>query len=695
MNELEKKILNFLANRKKGKRKFSDILNNLDVDEESLAEAIASLEKQNLIFLNNNHQYDTREEAGIYEGKFFLSSNGMGYFDIDENTSVKIEQKNQKGAFHGDRVLIRINKNKETGQVIEIVERAKDKLIGTYYRNGKNLKLEIDDEKLKDMPVRVIDNDIEAVEGLKVVLSIVQYNNPLTVEVEKVIGHKDDPGIDILSILLEKGIDPEFPEEVLDQANNIPQSVSDEEKKGRTDLTGDITITIDGDDSKDFDDAVAIVKNDDHYVLKVSIADVSHYVTEDSPLDKEARKRGTSTYAVNTVVPMLPHVLSNGICSLNPYVERLTITCEMNIDFNGDVKGYKLYPSFIKSTERMTYNNVNKIYNGDEDLKKQYKDIVEMLFDLKDCAQLIRKKRIAKGAIEFASNEADIKVGEDGYPIEIKAVDRGEGERVIEDLMIITNICVAEFMKWQEIPCIYRVHEKPQARKINEFISVSASMGHKIQLGKSTIYPNEIQRYLYQIENSDAYPVLSMLLLRCMQKAKYENVCKGHFGLAEEDYLHFTSPIRRYPDLMVHRMLRKYSFEGLLDEKERNKDNEKCAAYAESSSERERIAQDAEYDADDMKKAEYMFDHIGEKYEGIICSVQSFGFYVMLDNTIEGLVRVRDLNDDYYDYDSFNSMLVGAGSGKSFKLGDKVTVEVLDANKEAHTIDLGKIKKGK
>lgn len=688
MTDLQTQILNFLANRKKGKRKFSDIQNALDVDMTVLSEAIAEMEKNHILFLNGNHQYETREEAGIYEGKISISSTGTGYFDIDENTSIKIDERDQRGAFHGDRVLVKINKDKETGQVIEIVKRIKERLVGTFYKSGKNLKLEIDDEKLKDRPIRVIeDDDVKVVEGLKVLLTIEQYANPLTVKVVKAIGHKDDPGVDILAILLEKGIDPEFPDEVLEEANSISQKVNDSDKEGRIDLSKDITITIDGDDSKDFDDAVSIVKNDEYYILKVSIADVSHYVTENSPLDLEARKRGTSTYAIDTVVPMLPHVLSNGICSLNPYEERLTITCEMNINFNGDVLDYKLYPSFIKSTERMTYNNVNKIYAGDIELTKKYENLVELLFNLKDCANLIRKKRIGKGAIEFASNEADIKVDEEGYPIEIKAVDRGEGERVIEDLMIVTNVCVAEFMKWQEIPCIYRVHEKPQAKKISDFIAISSNMGHKLILGKSNIYPNEIQHYLNSIQKADAYPVLSMLLLRCMQKAKYENVCKGHFGLAEENYLHFTSPIRRYPDLIVHRMLRKYSFENNLDLKEREKDNEKCGSYAESSSERERLSQDAEYDADDMKKAEYMLNHIGEEYDGIVSGIQSYGFYVILDNTIEGLVRLRELSDDYYDYDSFNSMLIGAGSGKRICLGDKVRIKVLDANKEAHTVD--------
>ena len=398
----------------------------------------------------------------------------------------------------------------------------------------------------------------------------------------------------------------EFPEEVMEQVHTIPQEVPADDLKGRTDLSNEITVTIDGDDSKDFDDAVAVKKNEKGWVLKVSIADVSHYVTWNSPLDLEARKRGCSTYVTDRVVPMLPHELSNGICSLNPHVIRLTLTAEMQISRDGKVKDYKIYPSFIRSTERMTYNNVNQILDGDAEMQKKYAHLGTLFTDLANCADVIRRERRSKGAIDFASSEAEIKVDEKGHPISIEPKHHGHAEEIIEDCMIAANVTVANFLKWQEIPAIYRIHEEPTAKRIKNFVNMSEQMGHKLVVGKSEIYPNELQRYLDSVSDTDEYTVLSMMLLRCMQKARYDSHCIGHFGLAEDEYLHFTSPIRRYPDLVVHRMLRKYSFEQCTDLEERKNDEQLCQEYADQSSVRERESSDAEFDCDDMKKAEYM-----------------------------------------------------------------------------------------
>ena len=695
MKSLEEKIIDFLEGRKKGKRKFSDIQKGLDISEEdvtSLSETISNMVKEGDLFLTNNNQYETRNQAGIIEGIINISNTGQGYLDYEDIT-INIDERQQHSAMHGDLVLVKCNKDKREGEVIQVLERNKENILATYYAKGNSFQLIPDDIKLQDKNLKVIENNIQPMDGLKVICSIKDYNQPLTVSVEKEIGYKDDPGVDILCVLYEYDIEPEFPSEVLEEADNIPQSVSEEEKEGRINLSDEITITIDGDDAKDFDDAVSIIKNEDgSYTVKVSIADVSHYVKEGSPLDIEARKRGTSTYVTDRVVPMLPRVLSNGICSLNPQVERLTITCEMVVDKDGKIKDSKIYPSYIKSWERMTYNDVNKILDGDKELNEKYKHLGNLLFDLADCADLIRNERNAKGAIEFASTEADITVDEDGFPINIDAVKRGHGERIIEDYMIAANVTVASFLRYQNIPAIYRVHEKPMAKKINEFILASEAMGHKLVIGKNDIYPKAIQEYLNSIQDTEAYPVLSKLLLRCMQKAKYDNNCIGHFGLAEDDYLHFTSPIRRYPDLIVHRMLRKYSFEMCLDEEERNKDEGKCADYALSSSEREKASQDAEYACDDMKKAEYMTQRIGERYTGLITGVQSYGFYVQLDNTVEGLVKVKDLLDDFYSYDPVRNMLVGEATGKKYALGMKVNVEVVAANKEARTVDFTLVK---
>ena len=687
---LKDRILEYVEDHRKGNRRIDGIAEGLDmsdkVDYGLLREAIAELKSEYLLFEQPDGHYETRHQANIEEGRIKINKSGIGYVTRDDGSSIRIDESDQLDAMDGDLVLAECPPWQYEGRIVQILQRNRDHLICTYEDNGHGLKLVIDDERLRDKPFKLLDNrSVTAVDGLKVRCVIEKYSGPLTIRVDKVIGHKDDPGIDLLSILLDHDIDPVFPDEVMEQAEAIPQTVSEADIEGRTDLREEITITIDGDDSKDFDDAISIHANDEGWLLKVSIADVSHYVTEDSPLDLEALKRGTSTYVTNYVVPMLPHLLSNGICSLNPHVDRLTITCEMQVLKDGTVKDYKLYSSVINSTERMTYHNVNLILDGDEELNAKYAHLGSLLTDLRDCADAIRASRIAKGAIEFETEEAEIKVDEKGKPIDVTVRERGHGERMIEDCMIAANVCVADFLKWQDIPAIYRVHEEPQARRIKSFVQVSEVMGHKFIVGKSAVHPNEIQNYLASVEDTDEYPVLSKLLLRCMQKARYDASCIGHFGLAEEEYLHFTSPIRRYPDLIVHRMLRKYGFRQNLDMDERMMDEEKCAAYAEQSSIRERESQAAEFACEDMKKAEYMEDHIGEVYEGIIDGVTAYGFYVQLDNTIEGLVHLNTLDDDFYMFDSARMRLVGERSKRMYTMGMKVRVEVFAASREEQT----------
>ncbi len=689
---LKDRILEYVEDHRKGNRRIDGIAEGLDmsdkVDYGLLREAIAELKSEYLLFEQPDGHYETRHQANIEEGRIKINRSGIGYVTRDDGSSIRIDESDQLDAMDGDLVLAECPPWQYEGRIVQILQRNRDHLICTYEDNGHGPKLVIDDERLRDKPFKLLDNrSVTPIDGLKVRCVIEKYSGPLTIRVDKVIGHKDDPGIDLLSILLDHDIDPVFPDDVMEQAEAIPQTVSEADIEGRTDLREEITITIDGDDSKDFDDAISIHANDEGWLLKVSIADVSHYVTEDSPLDMEALKRGTSTYVTNYVVPMLPHLLSNGICSLNPHVDRLTITCEMQVRKDGTVKDYKLYSSVIRSTERMTYHNVNLILDGDEELNARYAHLGSLLTDLRDCADAIRASRIAKGAIEFETEEAEIKVDEKGKPIDVTVRERGHGERMIEDCMIAANVCVADFLKWQDIPAIYRVHEEPQARRIKSFVQVSEVMGHKFIVGKSAVHPNEIQNYLASVEDTDEYPVLSKLLLRCMQKARYDANCIGHFGLAEEEYLHFTSPIRRYPDLIVHRMLRKYGFHQNLNMDERMMDEEKCAAYAEQSSIRERESQAAEYACEDMKKAEYMEDHIGEVYEGIIDGVTPYGFYVQLDNTVEGLVHLNTLDDDFYMFDSAMMRLVGERSKRMYTMGMKVRVEVFAASREEQTVD--------
>ena len=390
---------------------------------------------------------------------------------------------------------------------------------------------------------------------------------------------------------------------------------------------------------------------------------------------------------------MLPHELSNGICSLNPYVERLTITCQMNVNHSGKIEEYSIYPSVIRSTERMTYANVNKILDGDETLQEQYSHLGNLFFDLRDCADAIRVNRTAKGAIDFDGTETVVEVDEKGRPIDVHARMSGHAERMIEDCMIAANVSVANYMKWLDVPSIYRIHESPTAKKMKEFVRISEGMGHKLVLGKTAIYPNELQRYLASVHDLPEYPVLSTMLLRCMQKARYDASCIGHFGLAEDEYLHFTSPIRRYPDLIVHRMLRKYCFQANDNLEQRAIDLEKCKSQAEHASIRERNSQDAEYACEDMKIAEYMHERIGKTYSGIISSITSFGMYVKLENTVEGMIRVADLDDDYYEFNKDRFELVGQRRKKTYRIGMPIKVTVVDANKDAGTVDFAIAKK--
>ena len=698
MNELKEKILDVIAQKGKKKCTTDMILETLhmtaSMDFVRVSKALEELEKEYRIFRTEGNAFLTREQADVFEGKISVNKYGMGYIDREDRESVKVEPADQMDAMDGDTVLVQCRLWQVYGKVLQVLKRARTDVIGTYVQTGRGLKFEPDDSQLQTRQMRVlIPKDFTPVEGLKVQCGIEKYGNSMTLRMNRVIGHKDDPGVDILSVLLDHDIIPEFPEEVMDQANGISREIPEGDLAGRKDLRDVRTVTIDGDDSKDFDDAVSVEETENGWNLKVSIADVSHYVTEDSPLDLEARKRGTSVYVIDRVVPMIPHVLSNGICSLNPKEDRLSLTCDMQVAKDGTVTSYEICPSVIRSDERMTYNNVNKILDGDEEMNAKYAHLGDLFETLADCADAIRRQRLSKGAIEFDSDEADIRVDPNGHPLSVTAKVRGHAEEVIEDCMIAANVCVANQLKWAQIPGIYRIHEEPSARRMRDFVRISEALGHKLKLGQSSVYPNEIQRYLESVRDTNEFPVLSTLLLRCMQKARYDASCAGHFGLAEEEYLHFTSPIRRYPDLIVHRMLRKYLFEGCTDAVQMKKDEEKCMEYAESSSIRERNAQDAEYACEDMKKAEYMLDHIGEVYDGLISSVTPYGFYVHLDNTIEGLVHIGELKDDYYFYDRDRMQYVGDRTKRTYRVGMSVRIKVLSANPADRTIDFGLVGK--
>ncbi len=701
MDTLKEQILELVASSRKQTLNRNDIAKKLNLTHAvELAEfdrAMDELEEDAELFRGRGNNYMNREQCGVAVGVIHINRRGVGYVDRDGMSSIMIQPSRLLGATDGDTVAARSDSGGGSriyeavaGSVIKIIKRSKDFVVGTYIDTPYGPRFWPDEEKYRGCSISMKEPEgFTPLAGMKVKAHIDTYGNPLEVTYERTIGFKNDPGVDLLSILLDHDIDPEYPEAVMKQAEAVPQEVLEEEKEGRTDLTKDITITIDGDDSKDFDDAVAVTKTEDGWTLKVSIADVSHYVTEGSPLDLEAAKRGTSSYVIDKVVPMLPQLLSNGICSLNPHVVRLTNTCEMEVSRSGEVTDFKVYPSFICSTERMTYHNVNKILDGDPELCGTYAHLVEMLGDLRDCADAIRARRVAEGAIDFASDEAEILVDETGKPTFVGPKDRGHGERIIEDCMIAANVSVAKLMHRNEFPCVYRVHAEPSVKKLTTYAHMAYMLGHPFNV-KNAVSPKEIQRYLTSKEDCAEYNVLSSQMLRCMAKAVYDAHCLGHFGLAEKEYLHFTSPIRRYPDLIVHRMLRRYYFEE--DYSHRKNDESLVKRYAESSSEREREADSAEYECEDMKKAEYMKDKVGMVMEGIITSVKNYGFYVTLPDTIEGIVRVDSLYDGYYRYDEGRMALINDRTKMMYRIGDKIRIRVLSASKEARTVEFGVIR---
>ncbi|MEG0240728.1 ribonuclease R [Anaerorhabdus sp.] len=693
MTQLKDKILTLIENSKLGTYDIEKLAKELDCTSTSdfimLNKTLNQLEDDYIIARNPKNFFLTAIQAGIYVGKISINRKGFGFLDLDANNSIYISLDDLKGAMDKDEVVVKLFKiGSNEGEVVKILTRNTEVCIGTFYVRKTGITVELDDERLKG---RIIVRNLakfRVVSGTKAQFKIIKIlKNTIELEITQLLGHRDDPGVDVLSILLQHDIHNEFPDEALKQAEAISQEVLPEQKIGRRDCTNMIVVTIDGDDSKDFDDAISIAAEDKNYRLWVHIADVSYYVTENSPLDVEAVSRGTSTYVTDRVVPMLPHVLSNGICSLNPKVERLTITCEMLIDENGEVTSYEIYPSYIRSTERMTYNNVNKILAKDEILCRKYEHLGDLFLMMENCAKRIRKNREKNGAIDFDKEEAKIIVDKSGKVQDIQLRERGESERIIEDFMICANVTVAKHMKWLEIPSLYRVHEQPLAKKLREFAKVALIMGHKFKGNMEDIRPLEVQKCLNEFKDEPEFPVISTLMLRSMQKAKYDSKCLGHFGLALDEYLHFTSPIRRYPDLIVHRMLRKYSFNQCLDVNEIKNDELKMEKLGLETSERERASIEAERDVEDMKKAEFMQNKIGLTFDAVISSVTKFGFFVELPNTVEGLVHVQSLNDDYYHYDETGYQLIGERTGTIYKLGQEVRVKLIDANKEKQTID--------
>ena len=658
-----------------------------------ITDTLIELQEECLVYLSNKDKYMLFNDSHLLKGRLSVTKKGFGFLILEGQEDFYIDSKNMNGALNNDIVVaepIKVNGNKEA-RVIKVLKKENTLVVGEYNIIDNEPHFTPDDDKLKIDIILDEKGLDDLVDGHKIQVSIIKEISKYKYlgEVVKVIGHKNDPGVDILSIVYDHGINDIFSDEVMNEVDEMPSEVLESDKKGRKDLTNQTIFTIDGDDTKDIDDAISIEKKGNNYILGVHIADVSYYVKEGMAVYDEAYKRGTSVYLVDRVIPMLPHKLSNGICSLNPMLERLAISCIMEIDSNGKVVSSEIFESIIKSRKQMTYKNVNKILN-DEEIPEGYEEFVDDLKIMEELANILRKTKVKKGYLDFDTDEAKILVDEKGKPIDVVLRERGKGEKLIEDFMIAANETVAETIYHMDLPFVYRIHETPDDEKVDEFLNQISQLGIVVKGERNFKYPKSMQKILDQIKEHEEFKVLSNSLLRCMKKAVYKEENVGHYGLASRCYTHFTSPIRRFPDTTVHKLLREYLF-NKPDDKKLNKLIIKYSSYlpplCAHTSEMERESIECERDVEDMKMAEYMENHIGDVYEGFISSVMNFGIFVQLDNMIEGLVHINELKGDYYIFDENTRVLKGQRKGKIYKLGQKVKVVVTNASKAQSIID--------
>ena len=669
-----------------------------------LLDNLRILEEGYTVYRSNKDKYMLFENSHLLKGRLSVNKKGFGFVIVDgRDEDIYIDAKNMNGALNNDLVVVEElkgqNGKKTEGRVVKVLKKENNLIVGEYKIIDGNPHFIPDDKKLK-MEIILDNKDLDdLVDGHKIQVSIVKEMGKYKYlgEVVKIIGHKNDPGVDILSIIYDHGINDTFTDEVMEEVNALPSEVLDSDRKGRKDLTDMTIFTIDGDDTKDIDDAISISKKGENYILGVHIADVSYYVKEGTALYKEAYSRGTSVYLVDRVVPMLPHKLSNGICSLNPNVDRLAISCIMEITPNGKIVSHDIFESVIRSRIQMTYKKVNKILNDEETPEgyEPFKDDLKLMWEL---AKILRKEKLARGYLDFDVDEPKILVDENCKPYDVVLRERGKGENMIEDFMIAANETVAEHVFYMGLPFVYRVHEVPDNEKVEQFLNSISMLGYHVVGDRNFVYPKSMKKILDQLRDKDGFAILSTLLLRCMKKAVYKPENLGHYGLASKCYTHFTSPIRRFPDTTVHNLLRKYIFNEPND-KELNRLieywEENLPALCDHASEKERDSIDCERDVESMKMAEYMESHIGEEYDGTISSVMNFGLFVQLDNMIEGLVHISEIKGDYYTFDETTHTLRGEKKGKMYKLGQKVRVVVTNASKENSTIDFNLVEGNK
>lgn len=671
---------------------FCDVLDVQSSSEKEEVESILNeLENEYILVKNKKQKYLHLKDANMYIGKINIKAKGFGFIRCDDlSHDVYVAKDDINGALNNDDVLFKLIPSHKKGpsdsaKVIKILSRGIKYIVGEVIKdNGKHF-LKSDDVLFKtSLEIRNLNG---AVNEHKVKVEIIDYisNEKAICDVIEIIGHKNDVGVDIASVASKYGFLQDFSQEVLEEVNNLKIDYEYEYKRRRN-LTDKLIVTIDGEDAKDLDDAVTVDRlPNGNYLLGVYIADVSFFVRENSHLDRSAYERSTSCYLADRVIPMLPHKLSNDLCSLNPDTEKLVIGCEMEIDPWGEVVNNEIFEGYIKTYARLTYTEVNKVIKHDPTTTITDLKLIDLIYSMNELAQVLTKMRLNRGSLEFKIPEGRIIVDEKGKVLDIELRHHDQAEKVIEEFMIITNETIAQRMFWLELPFLYRVHDIPKEEKIKKFLLIARNLGYKIKGRGKKITPIELQNILDMITEEDQG--LNTVLLRMMAKAIYSEKNIGHFGLASRYYTHFTAPIRRYSDLVVHRLIRKYLFEHNMNEKEIERLGKMVVEAAVQTSTRERQAIDCENEVNDMKKAEYMQDYVGEVFEGVISSVTNFGMFVMLPNTVEGLVHILDMYDDYYIYLEEFMMLLGERTKRKFRIGDKVKVRVLSANKETREIN--------
>ncbi|AGB41988.1 ribonuclease R [Halobacteroides halobius DSM 5150] len=700
---IKKTILNFMKEKAYKPITAEELLEVFEIpekDKNMFLEVLAKMESEGSIIKNRKECYGVPERMNLIVGRLQGHSKGFGFLipDNPEQEDVYINFKDLNGAMHDDRVVVRLTSKKSgkrlSGEVIKILERANQQIVGTY-EDSDNFGFVVPDDSRISHDVFVPKSESKgAKEGQKVIVKITSWpeksRNPEGKVIE-VLGHKDDPGVDIEAIIRKLELPADFPAEVMEMVSEIPEEIPEDEKKRRKDLRDVKMVTIDGEDAKDYDDAVSIVNLEgDKVRLGVHIADVTHYVRPGTVLDEEARKRGTSIYLVDRVIPMLPEKLSNNLCSLRSNVERLAMSVLMDFDLEtGELLDYEMTESIIEVNHRLTYNKVNKILmKEDEELISEYQDVVEKLKLMTQLSTKLKEIRSERGSVDFDFSEINVILDEDGKPIDIVKAERGVAEKLIEDFMIKTNEVVAEAMYDREIPFIYRVHEQPNMEKLTDLNEFLHNLGYHIKGLKEEVHPKALQTVLNKVEGEPEEKVVSTVLLRTMQQAHYHIQNIGHFGLASDCYSHFTSPIRRYPDLMIHRIIKEVINQQSLSKQRREELESNLFSIADHCSIQERKAMDAELESKDLKKVEYMKDKIGQEYIGVISSVMPFGFFVELDNGIEGLVHVSTLLDDYYHYHEDKYAFIGERTANIYKLGDEIKIEISKVDLAERQIDL-------